>query len=250
MAIPLCGTFHYAGIVPDAKVVWGSGRWTVEDQSGAARIEGGTRSEGWKFWTPSSTRDDSHDSLRDNRLIGLRPTLRISECHLILETASRDRAQIASASLELDRSSIEAWQSGDILTLVRTGTADIGISLMRRGQLIMAVGAVSATPIGKDVVVQDGPVVNRAAGGLEQWPRRGTWVDVSVSGETVRLRGGEATAIGNYRVSVVRCFQDGFPGSYESVAISLDGSCAHEAALHSAELLARPNAGLAMTSWS
>ena len=121
---------------------------------------------------------------------------------------------------------------------------------MRRGQLIMAVGAVSATPMGNDVVVQDGPVLDRAAGGLEQWPRRDIWVDVFVSGETTRLRGGEATVIGNYSVSVVRCFQDGIPGSYESLAISLDGSCAHEAALHSAELLARPNAGLAMTRWS
>jgi len=168
---------------------------------------------------------------------------------VILKADGRSRAGIASASLELDRSSIDAWQAGDVLTLVRTGTADIGISLIRHGQL-MAVGAVTTIPLGNDVVVQGGPLFNRAAGNPEPWPRPDTWVDVSVLGDTNRFREGEARALRGYRVSVVRCFQDGVPGSYKSLAISLDGSCTHEGAFRSATLLARPNAGLAMTRWS
>ena len=66
----------------------------------------------------------------------------------------------------------------------------------------------------------------------------------------MRLREGDATAVGDYKVSVVRSFQDGIPATFESLAISLEKSCPHEAAVHSAELVARPNAGLIMTAWS
>jgi hypothetical protein len=92
--------------------------------------------------------------------------------------------------------------------------------------------------------------VEHATAGPEQWPRTDTWIEVSVSAETLRLRGGEATAIGSYWFSVVRCFQDGIPGPYASLAISLDGFCGHEVAVRSAELLSRPNAGLMMMKWS
>ena len=224
MVMPACGTFYYSGVVPDARAALESGHWTLEDQSGAA------------LRAPTS-------QIRDNRLIGLEPTLRISERHLVLETTSRHRAEIRSASVEVDRSLIDGLQGGDVLTLIRTGTADIGISVLRRGQLMVAVGAVTVTPLGDDVRVRGGPDV-------EEWPRTDTWVEVSVSAETLRLRGGEATAIGSYRFSVVRCFQDGIPGRYESLALSLDGFCGHDSAVRSAELLSRPNAGLMMTTWS
>ena len=114
---------------------------------------------------------------------------------------------------------------------------------------MVAVGAVTAVPLGDEVVVRGGPVVDYAAHGPEQWPRRDTWVDVSVWGETCRLREGESTTLCDYRFSVVHSFQDGIPGTYECVAITLEGACPHETAMHSAELLARPNAGLIMTDW-
>src|SRR5687767_4480721 len=218
MAIPDCGTFHYNGAVPDTKAERESGKWRLEDQSGAIS------DTEWKF----SKRND----LLHNRLVGLRPTLRIMGRQLILEAAGRHRALIPSASLELDESLIAIFQGGDVLTLVRTDTGDIGVSLLRRDQLVVAVGAVTETLLGNDVAVWNA--------------RMETWVDVSVSGETRQLRGGEETTICNYRFSVIRSFQDGLPGTYESLAISLDGSCAHEAAVHSAELIARPNAGLTM----
>ena len=231
MVMPACGTFHYSGVVPDAKAALESGHWTLEDRSGAA------------LRAPTS-------ELRDNRLVGLEPTLRISESDLVLETASRQRAQIRSASLEIDRSLIERLQGGDVLTLIRTGTADIGISVLRRGQLMVAVGAVTVTPLGDEVRVRSGPVVDHPTVGSQQWPRTDTWIEVSASAETRRLRGGEATTIGSYWFSVVRCFRDGIPGTYESLAISVDAFCGHEAAVRSAELLSRPNAGLMMKKWS
>ena len=230
MVMPSCGTFCYSGVVPDSKAALASGDWTLQDQSGAA-LEAFT------------------SELRSNRLVGLEPTLRISKGQLVLETASRHRAQVRSAALEIDRSLIKGLRSGDVLTLIRTGTADIGISVLRNAQLMVAVGAVTVAPLGDAVRVRGGPVVEHGTG-LERWPRTDTWIEVSVSDETRRLRGGEATAIANYRFSVIRCFKDGVPGKYESLAISLDGFCGHEAAVVSAELLARPGAGLTMRKWS
>jgi len=154
------------------------------------------------------------------------------------------------ASLQLDPALVDVFQVGDVLNLVRTGTADIGVSLQRFGQLIFAVGAVSELPMGGDaVMVRSGPDLDFSASRRDQWPREDTWVDVSLSGKTTRLRGGEETTMDDYRVSVIRCFQDGTPGTYECVAISFKGTCSHEAAMNSTKLLARPNAGLVMTDW-
>ena len=245
MVMPLCGTFHYAGVVPDTRAARESGQWQLQDESGAeVRYR-----PWWKVWKRDPTGDADLDALRYNRLIGLRPTLRISGGHLVLQAPGRPWAQIRSASLELAPSFIESSRGGDILTLVRTGTADVGVSVVRRGRLMVAAGALTAIPLGDDVVVRDGPTVDLSADGPERWPRLDTWIDISVSGEARRLRGGEGTTISDYMFSVVRCFQDGEPGMYACLAITLRGACPHEAALHSAELLARPNAGLTMSEW-
>lgn len=57
MSIPPCGTFKYAGVIPDDQN-HSSGRWRLLDQSGAGSSAGG-------------------DSLIDDRLVGLQPTLEI-----------------------------------------------------------------------------------------------------------------------------------------------------------------------------
>src|SRR3982750_3432769 len=78
MVMPLCGTFHYAGIVPDSQASPDSSQWTLEDQSGAetaSRIESGAW---WKFWKRAPTRRDGFDRLRENRLVGLRPVGQIT----------------------------------------------------------------------------------------------------------------------------------------------------------------------------
>jgi hypothetical protein len=126
------------------------------------------------------------------------------------------------------------------------GTGDIGVSLLRGGRLVFAIGAVTTVPPGEAMIVSVGPPVR----GREDWPRRDTWVDVSISGEsTGRLRGGESATVRNYRISVVRSFLDGVPGTHECLAVTLEGACPHGAGLRSAELLAGGNAGLTMVQW-
>jgi hypothetical protein len=235
MVMPLCGTFHYAGVVPDTRADRESGKWRLDDQSGAA-----PRTD-WRFW--------QRNELFDNRLVGLRPALRILRGQLMLEAVGWRRAQVRSAALELDESLLAIFQGGDVLTLVRTSTADIGVSLLRDDRLIVALGAATEIPLGENVEARNGFAVDNSTFAPEQLRREDTWVDVSVSGEACRLRRGEETTICNYRISALRCFEEGIPGTHESLAISLNEICPHEAAVHSAELLARPNAGLIMACW-
>ena len=224
--MPLCGTFYYAGAVPYAKDDCKSRPWKLQDESGAAPRETG-------------------DELVDNRLIGLQPVLEISDSHLLLTASGRHRATIRSATLDLDPLLIGCLESGDVLALVRTGTADIGASVVRAGDLICAVGAVTRVPLGEAIRVEGGPKLEFSA----TKPRKDTWLDLSYSGETLRLRACDETTIGDYRISILQCFRDGIPGRYESVAISRRSMCPHYAAVGSASLLARPNAGLQMTMW-
>ena len=235
--MPLCGTFHYAGIVPKAKADCESGSWRLQDQSGARLF---AKFDSLKLW--------KSDSLRDNRLVGLQPTLRVSGGQLVLSASGKQRAEIRSASLDLDPSFVEGFQGGDLLTLVRSGTADIGISLLRVDELVCAVGAVTLVPLGKAIGIDTGSNSTSSSPASPPWPRKDTWIEISYSGQVSRLRAGDRTAIGDWEVSVVRCFQDGLPGSYENAAISSRGICPHDAAIRSARLLARPNAGLALTN--
>jgi hypothetical protein len=140
---------------------------------------------------------------------------------------------------------MEVVRSGDVFHLVCTGTADIGVSVVRARQLIYAVGAATAVPLGEGLSVRGGGERNSSP----SESGNDTWVEVSLSGEVSRLRTGEKTSIGNYSISVLRCFEDGIPGTYECLAISLNGLVVHATAVTWAERLTKPNAGLVMTQW-
>ena len=75
--MPLCGTFHYAGVVPYSKADNKSRPWKLQDQSGAAPLETG-------------------NGLVDNRLIGLQPVLEISENHLLSRTVRSEAIETTS----------------------------------------------------------------------------------------------------------------------------------------------------------
>jgi len=249
MVMPLCGTFHYAGLASGTKIEQQTGGWKLTDQSGARRLEEAISPFSWKFLRRDVTRDDDRDPLRDNRLVGLEPILRISGRRLIIEARSRQQSQLRSASLDLAEALIDTMRGGDLLTLVRTGTADIGLSLLRRGELVFALGAVTVVPLGDNVRVRGGPALDLSEVRSGRWPREDTWVDVSVGAETLRLRRGEDATIGIHRFSVLQTFQEGMPGKYECLAVTSHVGCSHEAAACSAELLSGQNAGLDMVRW-
>jgi len=246
MVMPPCGTFHYAGVVPDLQAGLELAQWTLEDQSGAEVVPQIESPTSWKFWKRPARPAGGLDDLRDNRLVGLHPVVRISGSELILQAASRHRAEVRSASVELDRTLLEGLKAGDRIELVRTGTADIGVCILRAGELLWAVGAVTTVPLGAMLRMRRGPAVNRA---LDGWPRRDTWVEASIEGQTARLHDGEELTLGEYRVTLARAFKDGIPGQYENAAISRGGGDFHEAAVRAARILGKGNAGLTLTTW-
>src|SRR5262245_13179457 len=117
MAMPPCGTFHYAGVVPEQAADRESGQWTLVDQSGADSDPHIESPAWWQFWKRTSTPTGNTDPLCDNRLVGLRPVARISGSQFVLEAESRTRAAVASVSLELDCSLLDGLQAGDRIEL-------------------------------------------------------------------------------------------------------------------------------------
>ena len=224
--IPTSGTFHYAGVVPETRLDRESVKWQLEDQSGA----------------PES--DADLDFMCHSRLFGLQPILRILGGRIIIESASRHRAGACCGKLELDEGLNDSLQSGDVFTIARTGTGDIGISVLRSGELIIAVGAVTAVTLGDKVAV-------RSEDDGAEWASKDTWVEIAISGQTYQLRKNQEISVHEYRFSAVRCGNWDFdPGQFECLAISLEGACSHEVIENSARLLARTNDALIQTRWS
>jgi hypothetical protein len=184
------------------------------------------------------------DHLRDARLVGLCPTLVASGGRFTLKAAGKRRAEVSAASFTVDPELVGVFRPRDVFHLVRTATADLGLSLVRGGGLAFAVGAVTVTPLGSEVQVRGGrpPVPG-------PMPGEDAWVGVQVSGESLQLRTGQSVCIGGYDIYVHRCVECGVPGRHECLAISLSAACPHDAAVRSAKLLAGPSGGLQLINW-
>ncbi len=230
MVMPPCGTFQYAGAVP-ADWLHPRELWKLQDQSGAK---------------PGKTANP----MRDNRLVGLQPILEILSDGLKLTASDPHRAQVGSITLGMDPAVIQVFQEGDFLNLCRTESGNIGVSLLRAGQLLFAVGAVTQMPTGDAVTVRGGGPKLEITMKLLLGPSGDNWVDVSVSGETRRLLARQEAVIRDYRVSVLHCFEEGIPGRYECLSIALEGICPFEAAVRSAQFLDGPSGGFRLSKKS
>jgi hypothetical protein len=73
---------------------------------------------------------------------------------LRLIAADRRNATFAEASFILDQGVISALRPRDLLHMVRTDRGSIGVSAIRSDQLIFAVGAITAVPLGCDFEAQ------------------------------------------------------------------------------------------------
>jgi hypothetical protein len=228
MSMSDCGTFHYAGVVPD-RADLERGRWTLADESGAAARTAGE-------FAPE----------RDNRLVGLRPMARVSGRWLVLRATGPERAEVREAWLKLDRSLLQHLQGGDRIELARTRTSDIGLSVLRGGDVLWAVGALTTVSLGSSLRARGGS----APMDRESRRRTVTWVDVSTEAETMRLHDGARVTLGPYSVTVARTFKYGAPGEYENMAVSRGaGGIDHETVVRAAAILAEWGAGLTMVCW-
>ncbi len=242
MALPLAGTFKYTGIVPDSHVQ-SSGKWKLRDESGAELFAFG-------------------DPLFHNRLVGLRPSLQITDAgttpgvqaspytgnvrprvqlsRLTLKASLISRATVAEFSFCLDQALTRSWQVDDVLHIARTGCAGLGLSVVRGNRLVTAIGAVTAVPhdgltirLPSDAIREAEAVFNRLDPEFEflELP-----IEFHIESERRVLYRGRSR-IGGYDVFVEHGFYRGMPGVSECAAISLVGSCPHIAAVCSAQLL-------------
>jgi hypothetical protein len=215
VAIPLCGTFHYVAVIPDR---FRPGEGTVVAQDGSAMPD---------------VRSRRH--IGDEPLLGVDPTLSIRDGRLVITASGPQGALVASASFRVVAALMKTLRGGDVLRLVRVGSGDVGLAILREDRLLVAIGAASAVSLGAGVSVH----ARRAAGNAE-------CVTVTVDEETGRIGAGTRGRIGEYAIDVLRPAMDGLPGHCESVAICRTGSCSLESAVRSARLL---DQGLDMVRW-
>ena len=101
------------------------------------------------------------------RLVGLSPSLHVSDAGLTpdanserplvmrslirLTATARRRASVAEASFHVDRALARSMRAGDVVHLVRTAEAGLGLSVLRGQTLVAAAGDLTAVPLGPAV---------------------------------------------------------------------------------------------------
>jgi hypothetical protein len=210
-----------------------------------------------------ATSSEHGDSLFDNRLVGLHPSLEILDAgltpgirtspftgsvrpkvllrRLILRADAKDRASVAAFSFCVDQALASAFRPGDLLYIARTGCAGLGLSVIRAGQLVAAVGAITAVPLGafvnvripSDVIREAELVFSKLDSAFEF---RHLPIEVRVGSERRVLYAGRPR-IGDYEVFVEHGFYRGVPGTDACAGLSLVNSCPDTAVTCSAQLL-------------
>jgi len=215
--MPLCGTFDYittvpenpADFLPDLEVRL---RYPVK-QTGSA--------------------------LSDRRLVGYAPRLRITDVgltpdpgpqrpsvmrsRLTLTAASSQDATVSAISFHVDRELISLLQPGDDLHITRTRCAGLGLSIIRRGKLLAAVGAVTAVPLGNDFQAHfPSSLVEKASAVFAQTDPEFKFREIPIEfvhkGQRRILFHGPCQ-LGQYGLFMWHGFLPGLPGTNESAAI-------------------------------
>lgn len=206
---------------------------------------------GWPLQEPHRADPPTAKHTQAARLFGRLPVARISGGEIQID-AMRDRDAVHPAgTLTVDEALTASMQGGDVLTIARTMTRDVGVSLVRGGVLWWAVGAVAAVPLGGTVRARLGPPIAQGQISAVRWPTADAWLDVSCDPSQRTLRGGEAATIGGYEITVRRVARSEgeSPARRESAAISRADAALHDAALRAAEHLDREHGGLVLTVW-
>jgi hypothetical protein len=246
MTIPVASTFDYVATVPSDPR---GGPWVARQRTEVA-VTG--------------------NNLLDARLLGLTPTLEMADAdppvnagytrgvwrpwvlrsRLTLRAASKTNAAASSASFHLDRSVVAAMRPGDVFHVARTPCAGLGMSLVREGRLVFALGAVTAVPLGSNVVAQ------RAVDLMEQvravyrsrdplYETDEIPIELVIDG---RLSiGGRNPHSEAYAALCHHGFLIGIPGTDESCAITCRDLCSETGANASLALLLAD--GLELTQW-
>jgi len=247
--MPAAGTFDYVAVVPD------------DANDGI-------------FVCQAESHEDvplTGSALADERLVGLKLTLAVADAGLTpendkglpwvlrarvtLTASSPERATVAQASFYIDRALARRMLPGDVIHLGRTSCAGLGLAIVRSGELVAAVGAVTKVPLGDRVTARaprdlsdDAEVVFRRRDPEFEFTRLP--IEVIVGGRSAILDRGRRT-LGDYEIDVIHGFIPGVPGIDESAAIWRKGLCTSVAADASAKLMDQREDGdpLSLVRW-
>jgi hypothetical protein len=234
MVMPMCGTFHYTTIVP----------------------EGGVQMPPWKMKS-HGTPGLKFDLLQDRRLIGWSPLLYIGDggmtpnpgplrpsvlrCELRLETTEKKHATQAAASYYVDKALISILRPGDAFHMVRSSCGGLGLSALRQGKLIFAVGQVSAVPLGEGIRVSaPNDLIETAREIFRHRDPNFEFSELPVEiycGNEISIVFRGWVNMNGYQAWIEHGARPGIPGEPECVGISLNGVCDCVAASASAQLL-------------
>jgi hypothetical protein len=209
------------------------------------------RRSGWPLEEPHRADPRTERHTQAARLFGRTPLAQIVGGEIRID-ASMDREAVhRSGALTLDEALLNSLQGGDVLTIARTMTGDVGVSLVRGGALLWAVGAVAAVPLGGGVRARLGPPVADGQISASRWPSSDSWLDVSCGPDERTLRDGEAVSVGGFAITVHHAARPSNPGPArrENAAITRADGALHEAARRAAERLDRGHGGLVLQAW-
>src|SRR5678815_1067536 len=179
-----------------------------------------------------------------DRLVGHRPTIRFWRDRLVLVAAEKARSSLRNASFPIGDAVPLAAHAGDRLYVVRTGAGGIGLSLVRDKMLVLAIGAVTAVPLGMNIKVFKRPESRGSM--FSRLTDR--WLEIHVEDEPANLRHRTVSMVKDYEIYIEHCWADGIPGIDECVSMcGVNDPAIKIASIRSAVLLGHSN--LKMTGW-
>jgi hypothetical protein len=180
-----------------------------------------------------------------DRLVGHNPKIRFWHDRLVLVASGKLNSRVRNASFAIGNAVPLAARPGDRLYLVRTGLGGIGLSLLRQERVVLAIGAIAAVPLGREVQAI------RHSEGMNHWNHFAadtSWLEFRVGSERLILRERGVSEIGDYYIYIERGWEYGEPGTDECVSVCVaDDSAMKIAAIRSAILLG--NGDLKTTNW-
>lgn len=170
-------------------------------------------------------------------LVGLNPMIRFWNNRVVIVAHEKSKATCRNISFSFGDPISHSARPGDRLYLVRTGSGAIGLSVLRQQRLILAVGAVTAVPLGRDLQIV------RGSASQDSWdPRTDTWLEFRAESEQLILIDREVREIGDYQIYIEHRWEYGAPGTDECVSVCVaDNSALKIAAMRSAILLSNGN---------
>jgi hypothetical protein len=128
-------------------------------------------------------------------LVGHTPKLRFWNDRVVVLAADSTRSAMRWASFPVGDVVFLVARAGDVLGMVRSGTGDLGLAIVRENQLVVALGAVTELSLGDNV---------KAANRFDTKDERSASLEIHIGGDVSVLRSRESKNAAGYNVYVER----------------------------------------------